>query len=318
MAVPRRANRRRYVLLIVVLTALTLITLDTRNGRSGPIGTLGNAAHTIVGPISGAVDNVASPVSDWWHGVTDSGAIKKENRELKARIAEQDDKLRAAQAALDQNKNLTALLGLANNYTVPLVNARVIGRDPGNFDSTLTINKGTESGIVTDMPVIAPGGVYGSLVGTVIESGRGYAKIRVLTDPEFSVGVTLIPKKGGTATNGIASGQVESNLLLDNDIDAQTKVLPGDRVVTSPSPASLYPPDIPVGTVARVQPQAGGLPQNVYIKPYVDLGGLDYVSVMKWAQGGGAAVRTTTTTTTTTTVPSSTTTTTIVSSGSGG
>jgi rod shape-determining protein MreC len=159
--------------------------------------------------------------------------------------------------------------------------------------------------------------VYGSLVGTVIESGRGYAKIRVLTDPEFSVGVTLIPKKGGTATNGIASGQVESNLLLDNDIDAQTKVLPGDRVVTSPSPASLYPPDIPVGTVARVQPQASGLPQNVYIKPYVDLGGLDYVSVMKWAQGGGAAVRTTTTTTTTT-VPSSTTTTTVVTPGSGG
>jgi rod shape-determining protein MreC len=180
----------------------------------------------------------------------------------------------------------------------------------------LTIDKGTESGIVTDMPVIAPGGPYGSLVGNVIESGRGFAKIRVLTDPAFSVGVTLPAHAGSNATNGIASGQVDSDLLLDNDVDAQKKVLPGDRIVTSPSAANLYPPDIPVGTVTKVQPQAGGLPQNVYIKPYVDLGALDYVAVMLWVQGGGKAVKTTTTTTTTTS-PSSTTTTTVVIPGTG-
>ena len=87
MAGVRRASRRRSVLVVIVLTAITLITLDTRNGRSGPVGALGRAAHTLVSPVQGAVNDVASPVSDWWHGVTDSGNLKKENRDLKNQVA---------------------------------------------------------------------------------------------------------------------------------------------------------------------------------------------------------------------------------------
>ena len=63
MAIARRTSRRRYVLLVIVLTAVTLITLDSRGGRSGPLGALGRAAHTLVSPIQGAVDSVATRVS---------------------------------------------------------------------------------------------------------------------------------------------------------------------------------------------------------------------------------------------------------------
>ena len=87
MAGARRASRRRYVLLLIVLTCLTLITLDTRNGRSGPLGAVGRVAHRIVSPVQGAVDDVARPVGDWWDGVTDSGDLKRENRELEEEIA---------------------------------------------------------------------------------------------------------------------------------------------------------------------------------------------------------------------------------------
>ena len=77
MARPRGANRRRFVLALVLLTAVTLITLDTRNGRSGPLGAVGRLAHTIVSPIQGAVSSVTRPVGDWWSGMVDSGSIKK-------------------------------------------------------------------------------------------------------------------------------------------------------------------------------------------------------------------------------------------------
>src|SRR4051794_11979183 len=112
MAVARRANRRRYVLVVIVMTALTLITLDTRNGRSGPIGVLGSAAHAIVGPVQNTVDDVVSPVSDWWSGVTDAGDIKAENRKLHDRVSTLEGKDRAAQAALDENTSLRKQLGL--------------------------------------------------------------------------------------------------------------------------------------------------------------------------------------------------------------
>ena len=299
------------MLLVIVLTAVTLITLDTRNGRSGPLGALGRGAHTIVGPLQRAVDDATRPVGDWWSGVTDSGDIKRDNRGLRQQVAALEGKDRAAQQAIDENESLKKLLGLNSVYDVPRVNARIVGRDPGNFSSTLTIDHGTDSGIAIGMPVIAPDG---SLVGRVQDAGAGFSTIRVLTDPEFAVGVLSPAHPPSNATTGTAQGQVASHDLLVDDFDAQAKILVGDRIVTSPL-STRDPPDLPVGTVTRVVDLPGGFSRDVYVRPYVDLGALDYVSVMRWAQGQGPVVRVTTTTTTTTTTPTTSTTTTTTTPG---
>jgi rod shape-determining protein MreC len=305
MAIARRSNRRRYVLFVVVLSALTLITLDTRNGRSGPIGAMGRAAHTILSPVQGTVDSVTSSLSDWWHGVTDSGDLKSQNRNLRRRVQELEGQQRTAQQAIDENEKLRALDGLDSRYAVKRVNARIVGRDPGNFDSTLQLDYGSERGIAKDMPVIGPDG---SLVGTIIDVGRGWSTVRVLTDPEFHIGVQLPAHPFSGATTGIADAVVGEHELVDADIDPQKVVQNGDMVVTSPSRANPYPPDIPIGSVTSVEKSPSSGPQHVFIKPYTDLGGLEYVSVLLWVQGQGPVVITTTTTTSSTT---STTTTTV-------
>ena len=87
MAGARRASRRRYVLLLIVLSCVTLITLDTRNGRTGSLGAMGRIAHRIVSPVQGAVDDVARPVGDWWDGIVNSGNLKRDNRRLQEQIA---------------------------------------------------------------------------------------------------------------------------------------------------------------------------------------------------------------------------------------
>jgi rod shape-determining protein MreC len=310
MAVARRASRRRYVLLVIILTTVTLITLDTRNGRSGPLGALGSGAHAVLAPVQRAVDSAASPVSDWWDGVTDSGDLKSQNRKLREQLAAAQGRLRDADRARDENIVLHRLLGLRSLYDVPLVPARVVGRDPGNFDSTLTIDHGTETGIAVDMPVVGPDG---SLVGTIIQAGHRFAVIRVVTDPAFAVGVKLPGHAGGDpATTSIAQGQPNSREMLDQLDDTSKKVLPGDKVVTSASPQNLYPPDVAIGTVTRVEHQAGGQAAQVFIKPFTDLGALDFVAVMRWVQGNGPVVITTTTTSTTSTSSTTSTTTSTV------
>ena len=181
------------------------------------------------------------------------------------------------------------------------VTGLIIDRDPGNFDPTLTIDKGTESGIAVDMPAIAPAG----LVGKVIEAWHGGSKIQVLTDPSFAVTIVAPAHGSSPATQGVATGRVGSH-DLDVDFDPGTKVLVGDRIVTSPA-SQLFPPGIPVGTVTKVTEQPGGIGVTALIKPYVDLGGLEYVTVLQWVQGDPPAFKptttTATTTTTTTTVP---------------
>ena len=317
MAGVRRASRRRYVLLVIVLTCLTLITLDSRNGRSGPLGALGRIAHRIVSPVQGAVDDVANPVSDWWDGVADSGHLKRDNRRLQEQIAALSGKQNAADQAIKENSELKRTLGLVDALLVKNVTGLIVGRDPGNFDPTFTIDKGTETGMSVDMPVMSPEGI----VGKVIEVWSGGAKVQVLTDPKFSVGVQTPGHKGAPATTGVASGQVGSHELAV-EFDAGTKVVVGDAIVTSPQ-STLFPSGLLVGTITSATEQPGNTGVNATIKPYVNLGALQHVVVLLWAPGTPGSVLPTTTTTTTTattsttstTVPGATTTTTAAAGG---
>jgi rod shape-determining protein MreC len=308
MAGARRASRRRYVLLVIVLTCLTLITLDSRSGRTGALGSVGRLAHRLMSPIEGAVNDVTRPVGDWWSGLVDSGHLKRENRRLEQENAALRGQQTSAAEAIKENEELKKLLQLHSLLEVNSVNGLIVGRDPGNFDPTLTIDKGSESGISVDMPVIAPEGI----VGKVIEVWNGGSKIQVLTDPEFSVGVQT-PGHGvlAPATTGVASGQVGSHDLAVV-FDAGTKVRPGDAIVTSPQ-STLFPPGLPVGTISSVTVQPGATGVAATITPYVHLGAVQYVTVLLWPDGHiGPVLRTTTTTTsstTTTTLPGSTTTT---------
>ncbi len=295
MAGVRRASRRRYVLLVIVLTSLTLITLDSRNGRSGPLGALGGIAHRIVSPVQSAVDDVASPVSDWWHGVTDAGKLKRDNRRLENENAVLRGKQTAADEAIRENNKLKAFFELHNALLAKNATGLIVGRDVGNFDPTLTIDKGSESGISVDMPVIAPEGI----VGKVIEVWNGGAKIQVLTDPSFSVGVQTPGHTGSPATTGIAAGRVGSHDLAV-EFDAGTKVLPGDAIVTSPQ-STLFPSGLPVGKIKTATNQPGNTGVNATITPYIHLGALQYLTVLLWSPGTPGPVLPTTTTTTSTT-----------------
>jgi len=301
VAIARRTNRRRYVLLVIVLTCLTLITLDTRNGRSGPIGTLGSLAHRVVSPFQRAANDVANPVSDWWDGTVHNGDLKKENRKLQQEIAALQGNQNSASEAIRENSGLKALLQLTNKLLVKNVAANIVSRGVGNFDPTLEIDKGSNAGIAVDMPVISPEGIVGQ-VTRVWSTG---AQIQVLTDPDFSVGVQTPPHPGSAPTTGIATGANQQHDLTVQ-FDAGTKVVRGDPIVTSPQ-STLFPAGFPVGTISSVTVQPGNIGVTATITPYVHLGALQQLLVLLWTNGTTGPVFVTTTTTST----SSTTTTTV-------
>ena len=109
----RRANRR-YVLLLLVLTAITLITLDSRREQPGALGAVGpGRAHRWSRRSNGRVNAVASPVGDWFDGVTDGGSLKRDNRRLQRRASNGcSNEQRDAKTAIEQNETLQALLDL--------------------------------------------------------------------------------------------------------------------------------------------------------------------------------------------------------------
>jgi len=186
---------------------------------------------------------------------------------------------------------------------------RVIDRDPGNFESTLTIDRGQEVGIEKDMAVISADGV----VGHVIDAWHGGAKVRVLIDSDSYIAVRTTKHP----VTGIAQGRPGSGELVVTDFVAGARVNKGDDIVTSDIANSVFPPDLQVGTVTGVDVQPAGLGLTVRVKPSVDFNALEFVEVLRWVPGQGAVVAPSTTTTTTTTpVPSGSTTTTSTSASS--
>jgi rod shape-determining protein MreC len=288
MAVYRRASRRRYILLVIVLTSVTLITLDTRRHDNGPIGVVARGAHAVVAPVQKSVDSVTSPVGDWFSTLGDNRKLKQENAKLQRELDQVRDDERRAHAVLKQNSDLQKLSELPIYSSIEQHVARVVNTAPGNFEWTVTIDKGEEHGISQDMPVISANG----LVGRVLESFHGTATVLLLRDPQSSVSVRIDP----SGVSGLARGREGSKELVVDIDDDEAKIKVGDSVVTSGKDNSSFPENLSVGKVVSVDHQGAGLGQTVRVKPYVDFAALEYVKVLVWVPGEGPVVSTTTTT----------------------
>ncbi len=205
MAVYRRTSRRRSVLILLVLTAMTLITVDARGNNGGVTRTVRDSAQDAMAPVQEGVDDILSPVADWFDGVTQSADLKQENRVLRKQLADARGQAAQSSAMRRENEELKRINDLQSTSDIPGVTAQVIAGTPGNFESTITIDKGSDSGITTDMPVVTGDG----LVGRVVQASGKRATVLLLTDPDSSVSVRL-EKSGGT---GLANGRAGSDLL---------------------------------------------------------------------------------------------------------
>src|SRR5689334_15966085 len=212
MAVYRRTSRRRYVLLLVVLTSVTLITLDRRNHDAGMLGAVGRTAHSLVAPVQRGVIAIARPVGNWFGGAFDSGSLKSENKKLRGQIADLQGEVRANQSAQLENQQLKEVLKLPILANVPRTIARVIGRSPGNFEPTVTLDRGSNDGVVKDMPVLAHDGVVGRVANVW---GNG-CTVLLANDSNFSVAVRI-----GRIATGVATGRTGAT-TMELDLDDNT------------------------------------------------------------------------------------------------
>ena len=187
--------------------------------------TVRDSARDAMAPVQSAVDDVLSPVADWFDGVAQSGNLKEENRTLRRELAQARGEAAQSRGVLRENGELRKLAQLPFVGDLAGVTAQVIAGSPGNFESTIAVDKGTDAGIVTGMPVVTGDG----LVGRVVQASRKRATVLLLTDPNSGVAVRL-EKSGGT---GVASGRAGSNLLRLDFVKPGFKVKPGELVFTT-------------------------------------------------------------------------------------
>lgn len=266
-----RTRRARLLVTLLLAASLVLVTIDFRTKGDGPLDAIGRGIMTVVGPLQDGLSRLVRPVGDFFAGFTQVGPLKEQIRTLQDQNALLRKRERQVADIARENDELRKLLALSGRLNLKTVAARVTGVGPSNFEHTLFIDRGSAQGIRKDMPVISGAG----LVGRVVAVSQRTARILLLVDPSSAVAARL-------ATNGetgVAEGTGGDELRLDL-FDAEAAVAVGDEVVTSGYEGGVYPPGIPIGTVARLEEEGVTLSRRVFLTPFVDFSTLDYLQIV--------------------------------------
>jgi rod shape-determining protein MreC len=278
VAAPRRP-RGRFLLLVLVLLGVTLITLSDRTSTQQIFNKVRQYARDVANPFQSDVHSALEPVGNFLYGAANYGSLQKENETLRQDLASEQNMYVQAESELEQSQQVLAQEHLTYLGNIPSVAAQVIDVGSANFEQSLEINRGANSGIVVGQPVVSAGG----LLGSVTSVSAHLATITLLDDPSFTVGVRVV----SSGIVGAAAGEGEGNLLQVENVEVGAQVKQGEALVTSGLQGERFPPGIPVATVASVYAPAGGLQLTMSAKPYADLVNVQFVRVLLWSPQTG-------------------------------
>lgn len=269
--------RNNGVLILIVAVLLALITAVVSLFLGGTANPLANLVGFVTTPVRNGVNSVVT----WAEGIYSDAYLQdqrdKELEELKLEKAENEAKLREAEAAIEENKRLRSLLGLREKREdYELEAATVTARSTSNWTSTLTISKGTVQGVEVNDCVVDQ---YYNLVGVVVEVGGNYAVLTTVVDTDIELG-GLIARTGGAAIlegdfSLMGQGKLKLSYLPEN-----SELITNDMILTS-GKGGVYPSGLPVGHVEDVRTDPSGMTRYAVIAPETDLDSLSQVFVIK-------------------------------------
>lgn len=286
----KQVRRRRITLALLVAVSLILLTMYFGESPSSPLHSVQRGIVQVLSPIQEGASKALKPVRDVAGWFSDTFHAKSQRDQLRKQVADLRQQLATAQQHAINYDQLTKQVGLDNSIGISSyqpVGAHVISRDPTLWYATIEINKGSDDGLHSGDPVVGDG----ALVGKVSSVTSTVAIVTLITDHSYAVTAQVQNQAGDTGVLVPAVGN--PNQLLLQSLPRHAAVQNGQQIVTagfrSGTLDSLYPPGIPIGTVADSGPQDDLLNnQQLKINPLADLRHLDAVQVLTHPHAGAA------------------------------
>lgn len=229
----------------------------------------------IVAPFRAAGTSLTKTAERYYSYMFRYEALEAENEALKKQVAELQDTARKADATERENTRLRNTMKLLESHdTYEEVDAYIIGWSSTDWSNTLTINRGTSSGIAENMVAITDNG---EVVGLVSQVGPNFAVVKTVLDSTLEISATI-------ATSGY-NGMVSGGYIEGNDKYLQMDYLPSsaiirnkDQVVTSGS--TLYPRGLILGSVVDAGFKETGVAKYAVLKPAAEISSLEQIFIV--------------------------------------
>lgn len=269
--------RQNGILLLVIALLLSILIGVLSVVMGGQADPLSNLTNTIVSPLRGGVTAAADWVEGVYTYIFHYGELEQELNGLRVRVGELEEQVREGEEASRENEQLRELLNLqARRRDFVFEGARVTARSTSNWESTLTLSKGSSSGIQAGDCVVTEMGV---LVGVVSKTGLNWSTVSTIINTDTQM--------GGIVNRTYSAGVLEGDFSLMNQDRLKLNYLPegaqlvsGDEVLTS-GRGEVFPSGLVVGQVEGVFTDPSGKTRYAVVQPAVALDTLIEVFVIK-------------------------------------
>ncbi len=273
---PERDNRRGATLLLLLLACGLLTALHSRSARRGEADPLSGAVRDM-GLVPGQV--ATAHLGRWWRlsaaSLLSGPRLARENAALKARVLDLAARNKSLLTAQAENDRLRRLLGFEQRAPRPLLAAQVAALKPSTTSDTLTLNRGSASGVHPQSVVLAPNG---ALVGQVLDVSARACGVLLLTDSASSVGA-LVHNHTPRGPIGLCQGDGQGNLRVTY-LRSDTLLHIGDAVTTS-GLGGVFPKSVPIGAVEAISVDKTRSLQTALLRPAADYDHLEEVFVIQ-------------------------------------
>lgn len=246
------------ITIVLVVVSLVIFTLSVQENGTGVFSTARNVTQTLVTPIRFVGSLVAAPfsgASNIMRNLTADGEtlseLKQENERLSARNVELEESEKTAQ-------RLQELLDVRSSYNLQSIAARVISGATDSWTDSITIDKGSASGISPGMPVVNQTGA----IGQVLSCSATTSTVRLISDEQSSVSAMIQVSRA----QGMLQGSIDGTLHLQYIRTDQT-VNVGDIVVTS-GLGGVFPKGLPIGKVSVVEGSPASSYYEITVEPF--------------------------------------------------
>lgn len=201
----------------------------------------------------------------------------KKYKKLEKKVKEADFNIARIKELEKEVKDLKSSLKLKDTMgEYKKINANVVNRGVGSWYNTLTIDKGSKSGIKNGMAVIVSEG----LIGKVINVSNFSSTVKLLSTDELSNKISVKIEVDGDSIYGLLSKyDKEKNIYLVEGISDNCDIKKDSQVVTT-GLSEIFPSGILLGKVKDVVVDEYELAKVVEVTPSVKFDDITIVTVL--------------------------------------
>lgn len=262
-------NKLAVTIIVLSVAFLGLIAYTVKKENRSIIE---SGAGSALNPVQRLLYSATNQVKETLDFFLNFSEVKSQNKELINENEELKNKLAQYSDLKEENERFREMLNFTeerNNYNY--IGCDIIGYSGGSFNDGYVVNKGTNDNIAKGMAVITNKG----LVGQVTSVGTNWSIVQTLSNENIAVSVMIESTREATGyITGYKEDSQNRNLAKVYDLPMDSEVKEGDVILTS-GVGMVYPKEIRVGEVIKVEEDKVKVMKSAIIKPYVDFNKLE-------------------------------------------